>query len=338
MFSIQAAIQKIVRKQNLSAGEMTEVMRAMMNGEVTPAQFAGFLVAMHMKGETVEELVAAIKVLREFMLPVNVSGAHLIDIVGTGGDHAQTFNVSTSSALIVAAAGGRVAKHGNRSLSSSSGSADVLEKAGVNLTLTPDQIADCIAKIGIGFMFAPQHHTAMKHALAPRKELSIRTFFNLIGPLTNPARVTHQLMGVFAKEWCEPIAEVLQQLGSEHAMVVHSEDGLDEISIAAPTFVAELKNNKIKTYRIDPSEFGIKHSAIDELKVKSAQESLAMMQTVLNNKPGAARDIVALNAGAAIYIAGLAKDLATGIDKALVVIASGAALEKLQQLVEFTKK
>jgi anthranilate phosphoribosyltransferase len=338
MNTIQTAIEKIAQRENLTGDEMKAVMWEILSGSVTHAQLGGFLVGMRTKGETLEEMTAAAEILRELVVPVKVAEKNLVDIVGTGGDYAQTFNISTTSAFVVAAAGGYVAKHCNRSVSSRCGGADVLEAAGVVLMLTPTQISECIEKVGIGFMLAPQHHVATKHVMVPRKELGIRTFFNLIGPLTNPANARRQLVGVFAKEWVMPIAQVLQRLGSEHALVVHSEDGLDEISIHAPTLLAELKAGKIRQYQIKPEQFGFMPSSLASLKVKNIEESLAMLQQVLQNVPGPAHDIVALNAGAAIYVAGLAEDLAAGISKAQAVIANGAAYAKFNALIELTQK
>lgn len=334
MFTIQNAIEKLVQKRALTAEEMRTVMWEILSDGVTPAQLGGFLVAMRMKGETVDELVAAVQVLKELAVKVPMSDPTLVDIVGTGGDSAHTFNISTCSAFVVAAAGGKVAKHGNRSVSSHSGSADVLEAAGVTLTLTPEQIAQCVEKTGVGFMYAPEHHAALKNAFKPRKELGIRTLFNLIGPLTNPANVKRQLVGVFAKQWLLPIAQVLQRLGSDRALIVHAEDGLDEISINAPTHIAELNDGQIKTYMITPEQFGFSRTALENIQVKNAQESLAMIKWVLKNQPGPARDIVALNAGAAIYIAGLTDTLAEGVQAALQALASGAAYARFTALRE----
>ena len=334
--NIQNILHKVIHRENLSADEMTEIMQALMEGQLTAAQIGGFLVGMRMKGETIIELVAAVKVLRNIMIPVSISGTHIVDIVGTGGDQANTFNVSTASAFVVAAAGGCVAKHGNRSVSSSSGSADVLEAAGVNLMLTPQQVAICAEQIGVGFIFAPLHHLAMKYALEPRKELGIRTFFNLIGPLTNPANAPNQLVGVFSKQWVEPLAEVLRQLGSSRAMVVHAADGVDEISNNAETFVAELKQGNISTYTLCPEQFGIVRSSLNNLKVASVTESLHMLQQALQNQVGPARDIIALNSGAAIYLAGLADNLAAGIVKAQEILSSSAAYKKLQELINLS--
>jgi len=337
MNTIQTILQTVIQHQNLTTPQMSEIMRLIMQGKVSATQLSAFLVAMRMKGETVSELVAACKVLQEFADPVIVKNKTLIDIVGTGGDQTHTFNISTASSFVVAAAGATVAKHGNRSVSSRCGSADVLEKAGVKLTLTPTQIATCINKLNIGFMFAQLHHPAMQHAAAARKELGFRTFFNLIGPLTNPAAAKKQLIGVFAKEWVLPTAEILQQLGSKHALVVHSVDGLDEISISADTFFAELKQGKITTGTLTAQQFGFNISALTTLQVADATESFAILQQALQNKPGAARDIVALNAGAAIYVAGLANDIASGVKQAQQLLANGAAYEKLKQLIALTQ-
>ena len=330
---MQAAIRAITERRDLSRAEMTDVMRLVMAGEATAAQIGGFLIGMRMKGETVEELVAAAQVMRELATPVAVQGPHVVDIVGTGGDGSSTFNISTASTFVVAAAGGRVAKHGNRAVSSKSGSADLLEAAGVNLDLTPEQVTRCIDATGVGFMFAPRHHSAMRHAIGPRKEMGVRTLFNLLGPLTNPAGAPNQVLGVFAKEWVEPLAEVLRALGSRHVLVVHSEDGMDEISIAAPTYVAELKDGSILCYRIAPEDFSLVRGDLAKLRVVDAQESLAIVRDLLAGKPGPARDIVLLNAGAAIYAADLVDSLAQGVVRAAEVIDSGAAGERLDALV-----
>lgn len=330
---MQAAIRAITERRDLSHAEMTDVMRLIMTGQATPAQIGGFLIGMRMKGETVDELAAAAQVMRELAARVEVGGPHLVDIVGTGGDGSSTFNISTASTFVVAAAGGRVAKHGNRAVSSKSGSADLLEVAGVKLDLHPEQVRKCIDEVGVGFMFAPMHHSAMKHAIGPRKEMGVRTLFNLLGPLTNPAGAPHQVLGVFSRDWVRPVAEVLKQLGSVHALVVHSQDGMDEISIAAPTEVAELKDGAIRSYQITPEDFGFARGDLAALKVVDARESLAIIEDVLAGKPGPARDIVVLNAGAAIYAADLVDSLAAGVRKAAEVIDSGAAREKLAALV-----
>ena len=333
---MQAAIRAVVARKDLSHDDMTTVMKTIMTGEATPAQIGGFLVGLRMKGETIDEIAAAAKVMRELATGVKVSGNHVVDIVGTGGDSLSTFNISTASCFIVAAAGGKVAKHGNRSITSSSGSADLLEAAGVNLNITPEQVSQCIDKIGVGFMFAPLHHSAMKHAIGPRREMAVRTIFNVLGPLTNPAGAPNQLLGVFADELVEPLAEVLQKLGSRHVMVVHSQDGMDEISIGAATHVAELKNGEIKSYTIQPEDFGMQKADINKLKVESAQQSLGMIKLIFEGHTGPARDIVLLNAGAAIYVAGLASSHQAGIDKAAEVIDVGAAMQKLNDLVKLT--
>ncbi len=333
-----SAIRAVTERRSLSSVEMREVMRLIMTGEATPAQIGGFLIGLRMKGETVEEIAAAAAVMRELATPVPVSGPHLVDTCGTGGDGVHTFNISTASAFVVAAAGGRVAKHGNRSVSSKSGSADVLEAAGVNLDLAPDQVVRCVNEVGVGFMFAPKHHGAMKHAIGPRREMGVRTIFNLLGPLTNPASAPNQVLGVFSDQWIEPLAEVLQRLGSEHVLVVHAGDGMDEISIGAPTHVAELKEGRVRVFTIQPEQFGIPRSDVSGLAVASPAESLSIIDSVLNNQAGPARDIVALNAGAAIYVAGLAPDLGAGVKSALGVIASGAARKKLHDLVSLSRQ
>ncbi len=333
---MQSAIRSVTESNDLSADEMRDVMRIIMTGEATPAQIGGFLIGLRMKGETVEEIAAAAEVMRELATPVKVDGEHIVDIVGTGGDASNTFNISTACTFVVAAAGGTVAKHGNRSVSSKSGSADLLEAAGVNLDITPEQVGRCINELGVGFMFAPKHHSAMKHAIGPRKEMGVRTIFNILGPLTNPAGAPNQLLGVFAHELVEPLAEVLGKLGSHHVMVVHSEDGMDEISIGAPTFVAELKDKAVTTYTITPEQFGFTPSNISDIQVADAKESLQMINTVLDNQAGPARDIVCMNSGSAIYVAGLASSLEEGVEKAQQVIASGAAKEKLEALVKFS--
>ena len=333
---IQTAIQHVIDRKNLGPEQMQEVMRAIMTGACSPAQIAGFLIGLRMKGESVDEITAAAKIMRELSTRVTVSGEHLVDTCGTGGDGANLFNVSTTAAFVAAGAGARVAKHGNRSVSSKSGSADVLEAAGVKLDLVPEQVATCINRIGIGFMFAPLHHGAMKHAIGPRRELGVRTIFNLLGPLTNPAGATNQLLGVFSKDWLETITRVEKNLGASHVMVVHAEDGMDEISIAAPTMVSELVNGAIKQYTITPGQFRFATAGIDSLVIDSAEESLQLMLSVLDNNPGPARDIVALNAGAAIYTAGVVDSLAAGVEKAVTTISNGSARDKLEQLVKLT--
>ncbi|MBI1733085.1 MAG: anthranilate phosphoribosyltransferase [Gammaproteobacteria bacterium] len=331
------ALIKLVSGRHLDEAEMERAMRVIMQGDATPAQIGGFLVALRMKGETVVEIAAAARVMREFAKRVHVVHPNLVDIVGTGGDGSHTFNISTTAAFVVAGAGGRVAKHNNRSVSSRTGSADVLEAAGVRINLTPEQVARCINEVGIGFMFAPAHHGAARHAAAPRRELGVGTLFNLLGPLTNPASVPNQLIGVFSDEYVEPLAQVMQRLGSRHVMVVHSADGLDEISLAAPTHVAELKDGRVHMTEITPEQFGFTRSGLDGLRVRDAAESLKVMRAVLEGTPGPATDTVLLNAGAAIYAAGLAPDHAAGIDRARESISGRAACGKLDQLVSLTR-
>lgn len=336
---IQKAIAAVVEHQNLSAEEMQTVMTDIMTGQATPAQIGGFLIALRMKGETVEEITAAAKVMRDLSSKVSLPIDDIVDTCGTGGDGGNLFNVSTASAFVVAAAGGKVAKHGGRSVSSKSGSADVLEHAGIYLGLNAEQVCRCVEEIGLGFMFAPNHHAAMKHAVGPRKEMATRTIFNLLGPLTNPANAKRQVMGVFHQKWVRPIAEVLKALGSEHVMVVHSVDGLDEISIAAPTYVAELKDGEITEYQIQPTDFGIPIQSVDDIQAYDAEQSLALIKTALDGKGkvNPARDIVALNAGAAIYVAGVADTLSEGVNIAEDVIGGGTAKVKMSELASFTR-
>lgn len=336
--NMQQAIREVTEGHNLRGDHMAEVMRLIMTGEATPAQIGGFLIGLRMKGETVDEIAAAAGVMRELATPVQVQGPHLVDTCGTGGDGASTFNISTASAIVSAAAGARVAKHGNRSVSSSCGSADVLEAAGVNLDLGPEQVAHCVNEVGIGFLFAPKHHGAMKHAIGPRKEMGVRTIFNLLGPLTNPAGAPNQVLGVFDEAWLEPMARVLKTLGSEHVMVVHADDGLDEISIAAPTQVVELKNGDISRTVIEPSRFGFSNAELSSIAVDSADASLSLIHRVFANEDGPARDIVALNAGAAIYVSGLAASLDAGVERALAVISDGSAGQKLSALIEVSQR
>lgn len=330
---IQQAIQHLLEKKDLDASAMRDVMGTIMGGGANDAQIAGFLVALRCKGETIDEIAAAVEVMRDLAANVPVAGDHVIDTCGTGGDGANTFNISTASAFVVAAAGGQVAKHGNRSVSSRCGSADLLEQAGVNLDLTADQVSQCVREIGVGFLFAPKHHGAMKHTSHVRKALGVRTLFNLLGPLANPAAAPNQLLGVFAREWVEPMAHVLRKLGSCHVLVVSAEDGLDEISIGAPTQVAELKDGVVSAYTLVPEQFDMARASLSELAVDDAAHSLAMIKSVFSNQAGAALDIVLLNAGAAIYAANLTESLADGVEKARVAIASGAAREKLDALV-----
>ena len=334
---IQQALQKVLNNKNLTIDEMCDVMRLIMSGKTTEAQLGGFLIGLRCKVETIDEIAAAVQVMRELATKVVINGQHVIDTCGTGGDGANTFNISTTCAFVVAAAGGQVAKHGNRSVSSSCGSADLLEAAGVNLDLSVEKVTQCVNELGVGFLFAPKHHGAMKHTIKVRKEMGVRTLFNLLGPLSNPAGAPNQLIGVFAKEWVEPIAQVLKKLGSHHVLVVHADDGLDEISIASDTTIAELKEGEISTYTISPEQFGFKRTSLTELEVVDAESSLVMVNSVLDNKRGPARDIVILNAGAAIYAANITDSLAAGIKKAAQVIASGAARSKFDALIAYSK-
>ena len=334
---IQQALQKVLNNKNLTIDEMCDVMRLIMSGKTTEAQLGGFLIGLRCKGETIDEIAAAVQVMRELATKVVINGQHVIDTCGTGGDGANTFNISTTCAFVVAAAGGQVAKHGNRSVSSSCGSADLLEAAGVILDLSVEKVTQCVNELGVGFLFAPKHHGAMKHTIKVRKEMGVRTLFNLLGPLSNPAGAPNQLIGVFAKEWVEPIAQVLKKLGSHHVLVVHADDGLDEISIASATTVAELKEGEISTYTISPEQFGFERTSLNELAVVDAESSLVMVNSVLANKIGPARDIVLLNAGAAIYAANITESLAAGIKKAAQVIASGAARAKFDALIAYSK-
>lgn len=333
---IQQAIAHLLERQNLSQQQMSEVMQQVMTGGATHAQIGGLLVALRMKGETVEEITGAARVMRELATPVAVDGDHLVDIVGTGGDGAGIFNVSTASSFVAAAAGARVAKHGNRSVSSKSGSADLLEAAGVCLELTADQVTRCVEEVGVGFMFAVNHHSAMKHAITARRELGVRTLFNLLGPLTNPAQVPNMLLGVFSRDWLRPVAEVMRELGAHHVLVVHSDDGLDEISIAAPSHIAELRNGEVTEYTVTPQDFGLSTAPLQPLCVADATESLAMVKQSLSKDGGAAADMVSLNAGAALYAAGVASDLNQGVSLAQDAIGSGLAKTKLADLAQFS--
>lgn len=339
IMQINEAIKKVIASQSLNDAEMLSVMRDVMSGRTTDAQNAGFLVGMQIKGPDVVEITAAARVMRELAVPVSVQDrSNLLDTCGTGGSGSNTFNISTASALVAAVAGARVAKHGNRSASSKSGSADVLEAAGVSLDLSAAQVAACVDSIGVGFMFAPAHHSAMKHVAPARKELGVRTIFNLLGPLTNPARAVNQVMGVYDSELIEPLVEVLRGLGARNILVVAAEDGLDEISCSAATHVGELREGEIFQYIVTPEEFGIKQRKdYFELQVSSPEESLKLLKSALTYSHEGAGDIVALNAGAAIYVANLSSDLAAGVEQAKKILASGLAMEKLTELVNFTQ-
>ncbi|EED34146.1 anthranilate phosphoribosyltransferase [Luminiphilus syltensis NOR5-1B] len=338
--NIQQAIQQLVDGDHLSREEMREVMTDVMSGANTAAQIAGLLVALRIRGETIDEIAGAAEVMRSLAKRVHVDQTNLVDLVGTGGDGANLFNVSTASTFVVAAAGGRVAKHGNRSVSSSSGSSDVLEALGVPLDLTPEQIARCVDDVGVGFMFAPAHHGAMKYAVEPRKDLGMRTLFNILGPLTNPAHVERQVLGVFSPDLCQTLASALGLLGLRHALVVHSNDGLDEISIAAPTRVSELRDGDVERFTIDPADYDQAHDNLEGLVVDTAQESADLIRAALGGKPPAeavkARSMIALNAGAAIYVSGVARSLRGGIELADDLVSTGQAMEKLESFIAYT--
>ncbi|GMQ53779.1 anthranilate phosphoribosyltransferase [Halopseudomonas aestusnigri] len=338
---IKTALGKVVDQLDLSTEEMQDVMRQIMTGQCTDAQIGGFLVALRMKSETLDEITGAAKVMRELASGVKINAERLVDTCGTGGDGANIFNVSTAAALVVAAAGGKVAKHGNRAVSGKSGSADLLEAAGVNLNLTPEQVARCVESVGVGFMFAPAHHGAMKHAIGPRRELGMRTIFNMLGPMTNPAGVKHQVIGVFTQALCRPIAEVLKRLGSEHVLVVHSKDGLDELSLAATSHIAELKDGEIREYDVSPEELGIKSRSLIGLTVDDAAGSLKLIRDALGKRETEAgekaADIIILNAGAALYAADHATSLLEGVKLASDALYSGLAREKLNELIAFTE-
>ncbi|MDP1683410.1 MAG: anthranilate phosphoribosyltransferase [Burkholderiales bacterium] len=336
---VKTALTTLIEKRDLTRDEMLSVMHQIMSGELTPVQIAGILVALRAKGETVTEIAAAAQVMRELSTKVPVTGeANLVDTCGTGGDGAHTFNISTASAFVAAAAGVKVAKHGGRSVSSTCGSADVLEALGVNVNLTPEQVAQAVHEIGVGFMFAPNHHSAMKHAAPVRRELGVRTLFNLLGPMTNPAGAQNQVMGVFHRDLVPKLAQVLQQLGSHHVLVVHAADGLDEISLGGDTYVAELREGDVSEYTVNPQQFGLDNCSSEKLAVHNIDEAKAMLLSVFDNHDGPAKDIVALNAGAAIYVGGVAVTLQEGIAKARTAIESGAAKAKLQALASFTQR
>ena len=326
-------LNQLLAAKDLSHDQMLAVMQQVMSGELSEAQIAAFLIALRVKGETVDEIAAAATVMRQLSTKVNISNtAHLVDTCGTGGDGIQTFNVSTVSAFVAAAAGAKVAKHGGRSVSSTCGSADVLEALGVNVNKTADEVAASVNEIGIGFMFAPNHHSAMKYAAPVRKALGVRTIFNLLGPLTNPASAKRQVMGVFDQVLTGKLAKVLQKLGSEHVLVVHGADGMDEISFTGDTYIAELKDGKVTEYTINPKQFGLSGHQLKDIQIQNAAESKAMIMDVLTGKKGAARDIVLMNAGAAIYTAGIATTLEAGIATAAKMIDEGKALATLEAL------
>jgi len=335
----QEALNRLIDNREIFHDEMLSVMRQIMGGAMTSAQIAGILMGLRVKKETIGEIAAAAQVMREFATKVHVADNHrLVDTCGTGGDAAHTFNISTASALVAAAAGAKVAKHGGRSVSSKSGSADVLEALGVNLNLAPEAVARCIDEVGIGFMFAPNFHGAMKHAAPVRRELGVRTLFNILGPLTNPAGATRQLLGVFHPDLVGIQVRVLERLGSQRAMIVHGSDGLDEITLAGETLVGELKDGRVSEYAISPAQFGFAPADTDAIRVADAAAAMSMLLAVLGNVPGPARDIVLLNAGATLYVAGVAASIAAGIDQARHVLDSGAVAAKLDALVAFSRQ
>lgn len=335
----QQALQRVIEHREIFHDEMLGLMRRIMTGEMSPVTMAALITGLRVKKETVGEITAAAQVMREFATPVQVDDKrHMVDLCGTGGDGAHTFNISTTAMFVAAAAGARVAKHGGRSVSSSTGSADVLEALGVGINLQPANVAQALAETGIGFMFAPNHHGAMKHAAPVRKELGVRTLFNILGPLTNPAGAPNQLMGVFHPDLVGIMARVLQRLGSRHVLVVHGSDGLDEITLAGDTLVSELKDGEVREYRINPGQFGIAEHDGSMLKAQTREMSMAVLQRVLANEPGPARDIVLMNAGAALYAADVAGSLADGIERAREALASGRAAEKLVQFVQATQR
>lgn len=333
-----AAIARVIGGEDLSKAEMNDVMNLIMTGKATDAQIGGFLVGLRMKGETVEEISGAAEVMRALSTRVEVDRQGLVDTCGTGGSGSRKFNVSTASAFVAAAAGARVAKHGNRAASGNSGSADLLEEAGAVIMLTPEQVAHCIDTVGVGFLFALSHHSAMKHAIGPRREMTVRTIFNMLGPLTNPAGARRQLLGVYDRSLVVPVAAVLLRLGSEHVMVVHSADGLDEISIADESHVAELKDGLINEYVVRPEDFGMVRASLDPLRVNDSAESLALVKAALNGSMESASDMVAMNAGAAIYVSGASHSLAAGIEMARDAIGGGLATEKMKEFADFTRQ
>ena len=335
---MQDAIRAVSAPRDLAAEEMQQVMRVIMEGAATPAQIGAFLTALHIKGETVDELTGGATVMREFAARVVVDSDQVVDTVGTGGDAAALFNVSTAAAFVASAAGAVVAKHGNRAATGKSGSADVLECAGLNIALTPEQVGQTIDATGIGFMFAPTHHGATRHAVGPRREIGVRTIFNLLGPLTNPAGARWQLVGVYEKRWVRPLAEAFANLGSKHTLVVHSEDGLDEISIAAPTTVCEFRDGTLSDYEFSPEDHGVERQALDLIRVDDASGSLTLIREALGGTAGPAYDMVALNAGATIYVADLADSLDTGIERAREVLDSGSGLARLDEMVAYSQR
>ena len=335
---IQSAISQVSSGKNLKKDDMSEIILEILEGKVTDAQIGAFLIALSMKGETVDEVIGAVSVMRDLSTKVEINAPNLIDTCGTGGTGIGIFNVSTTSAFIASSCGAKIAKHGNRSATRKSGSADLLEQAGVSLSLTPKQVASCIEEVGLGFMFAQAHHSAMRHVVGPRKEIGQKSIFNVLGPLTNPASAKRQVLGVYDKKWMTPIAEVLNELGSEHLFIVHSKDGLDEISLASPTYVTEMKDGKISEYEISPEDFNFKTTSLDGLQVNSPQESLNLAKLALQGEHEKASSMICMTAGAALYLSDIAGSLEAGVELAKSSLESGAGLKKLNQLVEFTSQ
>ena len=335
---IQSAISQVSARRNLTREDMSEIILEILEGKVTDAQIGAFLIALSMKGETVDEVLGAVGVMRDLSTKVEIDEPNLIDTCGTGGTGIGIFNVSTTSALVASSCGAKIAKHGNRSATRKSGSADLLEQAGVSLSLTPEQVASCIQEIGLGFMFAQAHHSAMRHVVGPRKEIGQKSIFNVLGPLTNPASAKRQVLGVYDKKWMTPIAEVLDELGSEHLLIVHSRDGLDEISLASPTYVTEVRDGKISEYEVSPEDFNFETDTLEGLQVNSPQESLDLAKLALQGEHKKASSMICMTAGAALYVSDIANSLESGVELAKRSVESGEGLKKLNQLVEFTSQ
>ena len=335
---IQSAISQVSARRNLTREDMSEIILEILEGKVTDAQIGAFLIALSMKGETVDEVLGAVGVMRDLSTKVEIDEPNLIDTCGTGGTGIGIFNVSTTSALVASSCGAKIAKHGNRSATRKSGSADLLEQAGVSLSLTPEQVASCIQEIGLGFMFAQAHHSAMRHVVGPRKEIGQKSIFNVLGPLTNPASAKRQVLGVYDKKWMTPIAEVLDELGSEHLLIVHSRDGLDEISLASPTYMTEMRDGKISEYEVSPEDFNFETDTLEGLQVNSPQESLDLAKLALQGEHKKASSMICMTAGAALYVSGIANSLESGVELAKRSVESGEGLKKLNQLVEFTSQ
>ena len=335
---IQSAISQVSARRNLTREDMSEIILEILEGKVTDAQIGAFLIALSMKGETVDEVLGAVGVMRDLSTKVEIDEPNLIDTCGTGGTGIGIFNVSTTSALVASSCGAKIAKHGNRSATRKSGSADLLEQAGVSLSLTPEQVASCIQEIGLGFMFAQAHHSAMRHVVGPRKEIGQKSIFNVLGPLTNPASAKRQVLGVYDKKWMTPIAEVLDELGSEHLLIVHSRDGLDEISLASPTYMTEMRDGKISEYEVSPEDFNFETDTLEGLQVNSPQESLDLAKLALQGEHKKAGSMICMTAGAALYVSDIANSLESGVELAKRSVESGEGLKKLNQLVEFTSQ